>query len=93
MIDAGAKTLTKDAPAYLPGFAAIPELSAVVDRVSDYHGVCETPEGGPLPDVGQVVLAVPNHICPVVDLFGTFLVAREGEIVDTWRVDARGRSG
>jgi D-serine deaminase-like pyridoxal phosphate-dependent protein len=40
-----------------------------------------------------VVLAVPNHICPVVDLFATFLVARNGAIVDTWRVDARGRSG
>jgi D-serine deaminase-like pyridoxal phosphate-dependent protein len=93
VIDAGAKTLTKDAPAYLPGFASIPEVGAVVDRVSDYHGVCEVPEGGALPEIGQVVLAVPNHICPVVDLFASFLVARGGEIVDTWRVDARGRSG
>ena len=93
VIDAGAKTLTKDTPAYLAGHAAIPELGAVVDRVSDYPGVCEVAEGGVLPDLGQVVLAVPNHIGPVVDLFATFLVAREGDIVDTWRVDARGRSG
>jgi len=93
VIDAGAKTLTKDVPAYLAGHASIPELGAVVDRVSDYHGVVEVKDGGSLPEIGQVVLAVPNHICPVVDLFATFLVARDGAIIDTWRVDARGRSG
>jgi D-serine deaminase-like pyridoxal phosphate-dependent protein len=93
VIDAGAKTLTKDVPAYLAGHASIPELGAVVDRVSDYHGVVEVKDGGSLPVIGQVVLAVPNHICPVVDLFATFLVARDGAIIDTWRVDARGRSG
>ena len=93
VIDAGAKTLTKDVPAYLAGHASIPELGVVVDRVSDYHGVVEVKDGGSLPEIGQVVVAVPNHICPVVDLFATFLVARDGAIVDTWRVDARGRSG
>ena len=41
VIDAGAKTLTKDVPAYLAGHGAIPELGGVVARVSDYHGVVE----------------------------------------------------
>ena len=93
VIDAGAKTLTKDVPSYLAGHASIPELDAVVDRVSDYHGVVEVRDAGPLPEIGDVVLAVPNHICPVVDLFATFLVVSDGELVDTWCVDARGRSG
>ena len=93
VVDAGAKTLTKDVPAYLVGHGAIPELDAVVVRVSDYHGVVEAPEGAPLPDIGRVVAIVPNHICPVVDLFERFLVVQDGEIVDQWRVDARGRSG
>jgi D-serine deaminase-like pyridoxal phosphate-dependent protein len=93
VIDAGAKTLTKDVPAYLSGNGAIPELDAVVARVSDYHGVVEVPDRRPLPDIGRVVVVVPNHICPVVDLFEAFHVLRDGEIVDRWRVDARGRSG
>jgi len=93
VIDAGAKTLTKDVPSYLAGHASIPELGAVVARVSDYHGVVEVRDDGRLPEIGQIVLAVPNHICPVVDLFATFLVLRDGEIVDDWPVDARGRSG
>ena len=93
VIDAGAKTLTKDVPAYLAGHAAIPELDAVVARVADYHGVVEVPDGAALPAIGRVVVVVPNHICPVVDLFDAFEVIRDGAIVDRWRVDAHSRSG
>jgi D-serine deaminase-like pyridoxal phosphate-dependent protein len=93
VIDAGAKTLTKDVPPYLAGHGAIPELGGVVARVSDYHGVVDIAEGSPVPEVGRVVLVVPNHICPVVDLFDSMLVVKDGEIVDTWRVDAHSRSG
>jgi D-serine deaminase-like pyridoxal phosphate-dependent protein len=93
VIDAGAKTLTKDVPAYLAGHGAIPELDGVVARVSDYHGVVEVPDSAAMPEIGRVVIVVPNHICPVVDLFGAFEVVRDGEIVDRWRVDAHSRSG
>jgi len=93
VIDAGAKTLTKDVPAYVSGHAAIPELDAVIARVSDYHGVVEVPDGAALPEIGQVVVVVPNHVCPVVDLFDGFHVVRDGAIVDGWRVDAHSRSG
>ena len=93
VIDAGAKTLTKDVPAYIAGHAEIPELDTVVARVSDYHGVVEVAPGAPMPEVGRVVVAVPNHICPVVDLFDAFHVVRDGAIVDRWSVDAHSRSG
>lgn len=94
VIDAGAKTLTKDVPAYLSGHGSIPELGGlVVARVSDYHGVVEVPDGASLPEIGRVVAVVPNHICPVVDLFASMGVVRDGQLVDAWRVDARGRSG
>jgi D-serine deaminase-like pyridoxal phosphate-dependent protein len=94
VIDAGAKTLTKDVPAYLAGHGSIPELGGlVVARVSDYHGVAEVPDGAALPEIGRVVAVVPNHICPVVDLFASMGVVRDGQLVDAWRVDARGRSG
>jgi D-serine deaminase-like pyridoxal phosphate-dependent protein len=93
VIDAGAKTLTKDVPAYITGHAEIPELDAVVARVSDYHGVVELAEGAVMPEIGRVVVVVPNHVCPVVDLFDAFHVVRDGAIVDRWRVDAHSRSG
>jgi D-serine deaminase-like pyridoxal phosphate-dependent protein len=93
-IDAGAKTLTKDVAPYLAGHGAIPAYpDAVIERVSDYHGVVRIPVGGPCPVVGEVLAIVPNHVCPVVDLRDNFIATRDGEIVGTWPVDARGRSG
>ena len=65
----------------------------MIERVSDYHGVIRIPEGTPAPTVGEVLAIVPNHICPVVDLRDAFLATRDGSIVGTWPVLARGRSG
>jgi D-serine deaminase-like pyridoxal phosphate-dependent protein len=94
VVDAGAKMLGKDVSTYVAGHAEIPELDgAVVARVADYHGTVDVAPGLPLPEVGRVVQVVPNHICPVVNNVDAFLVARGGEVVDTWRVDARGRNG
>jgi D-serine deaminase-like pyridoxal phosphate-dependent protein len=94
VVDAGAKMLGKDVAGYLAGHGEIPELGgAVVARVADYHGIVDVPADSPLPDIGQVVMVVPNHICPVVNYVDAFLVARGGEVVDSWPVDARGRNG
>jgi D-serine deaminase-like pyridoxal phosphate-dependent protein len=94
VIDAGAKTLTKDVASHLEGHGILPAYPlAVLDRVSDYHGVVLIPAGTPQPAVGEVVAVIPNHVCPVIDLRDTFVVTRGGVIVGEWPVDARGRSG
>lgn len=94
VIDAGAKSLTKDVAAYLTGYGLIPAFpDAVIERVSDYHGVVRIPEGTPSPKVGSVVAVIPNHACPVIDLRDTFVATRSGTVVGVWPVDARGRSG
>lgn len=94
VIDAGAKTLTKDVAPYLVGHGALPAYpEAIIDRVSDYHGVVVAPNGGPLPRLGEVVAVIPNHVCPVIDLRDSFVATRSGAVVGTWPVDARGRSG
>lgn len=94
VVDAGAKTLTKDRAPYLVGHGFLPAYpAAIIDRVYDYHGVVVAPPGAPVPHLGEVVAIAPNHVCPVVDLFDTFVAVRGGEIVGRWPVDARGRSG
>ncbi|HEY4227430.1 MAG TPA: alanine racemase [Candidatus Limnocylindrales bacterium] len=94
VIDAGAKTLTKDVASYLTGHGLLPAYpEAVLERVSDYHGVVQIPPGTPSPSVGEVVVVIPNHVCPVIDLRDSFIATRDGEIVGVWPVDARGRSG
>jgi D-serine deaminase-like pyridoxal phosphate-dependent protein len=94
VIDAGAKTLTKDVAAHLEGHGILPAYpAAVIERVSDYHGIVRIPEGTPRPAVGEVVAVIPNHVCPVIDLRDSFIVTRAGVVVGEWPVDARGRSG
>ncbi len=94
VVDAGAKVLTKDRPDYLDGHGLLPAYpGAVIERVNDYHGIVRLAPTEPLPRLGEVVAILPNHACPVVDLFDTFVVARGGVALDRWPVDARGRSG
>ena len=94
VVDAGAKTLTKDVAPYLDGHGYLPAYpAAIIEKVSDYHGNVRIPLGRPAPRLGEVVAIVPNHSCPVIDLRDSFHVMRDGRIVGTWPVDARGRSG
>jgi D-serine deaminase-like pyridoxal phosphate-dependent protein len=94
VLDAGAKALTKDLPAFLEGYGAVPDWpGAIIDKVNDYHGMVSLAGGGVRPRVGDVVGVVPNHICPVVDLVSSFVAVGEDGRIDRWAVDARGRSG
>jgi D-serine deaminase-like pyridoxal phosphate-dependent protein len=78
----------------LTGHGILPAYpDAILERVSDYHGVVRIPPGTPSPRVGEVVAVIPNHVCPVIDLRDSFIATRAGEIVGVWPVDARGRSG
>ena len=94
VIDAGAKTLTKDVTAYVEGYGAIPAYpDLVIERLSDYHGVVRVPPGASSPALGEVIAVVPNHVCPVIDTRDAFTVSRGGETLGRWPVLARGRSG
>ena len=93
VLDAGAKTLTKDRADFLVGFGAIPAYpAAVIERLFDYHAAVTIPAGGAAPRLGEIVAIVPNHVCPVVEQFDDFVVSRAGQLVGRWPVDARGRS-
>jgi len=94
VVDAGAKTLTKDRASFLEGFGLLPAYpDAVIEQLFDYHGAIAIPPETAAPSLGEVVAILPNHVCPVVDLFDTFVATRAGQIVGHWPVDARGRSG
>jgi D-serine deaminase-like pyridoxal phosphate-dependent protein len=93
VLDAGAKTLTKDRADYLEGFGLLPDYPrAIVERLYDYHAAVTIPAGSASPRLGEVVAIVPNHVCPVVEQFDEFVVTRGGRVAGTWPVDARGRS-
>jgi D-serine deaminase-like pyridoxal phosphate-dependent protein len=93
VLDAGAKTLTKDRAGFLEGFGSIVGYpDAVIERLFDYHAAVSIAPGAAAPRLGEVVGIVPNHVCPVVEQFDDFVVSRHGESLGRWAVDARGRS-
>ncbi|MDY7101614.1 MAG: alanine racemase [Actinomycetota bacterium] len=91
VLDAGSKVLAADRPAWVGGHGLLPDHpGAELRSLSEHHGVAWTT--GPRPEVGDVVAVVPNHCCVVVNLVDELTVARHGEVVDHWRVAARGRN-
>jgi D-serine deaminase-like pyridoxal phosphate-dependent protein len=93
VIDAGAKALTKDLPAFVTGYGLLPRWpDAVIESVNDYHGVVSLAGGAVGPRPGDVLTIVPNHICPVVDLVTSFAAVLQDGSWESWPVDARGRN-
>ncbi len=95
VIDAGSKTLALDRGAHgnalIAGYGLLvgyPHL--VLARLSEEHGVVEVRGEGPLPAIGERVQVIPNHACPVVNLADRVAVVRGEEVLEWWRVDARG---
>lgn len=103
VLDAGTKILGGDRPSWVSGFARIlgsPE--AHVSALSEHHGTVQFPAGARLPDHGEVLQVIPNHVCLVPNLVDTVTVVRRRhgradpaaayQVMDRWTVAARGRN-
>lgn len=89
VLDAGSKVLGTEKPAYVDGFALLPDrLDARVVALSEHHATVETT--GVVPDLGAQVRVVPNHVCITVNLVDELMVVDGGDVVDRWPVIARG---
>ncbi|HQZ89213.1 MAG TPA: alanine racemase [Thermomicrobiales bacterium] len=92
IVDAGSKTLTSDMAMGIPGHGLIVEYpEAVIVRISEEHGVVQLPESAQGLKVGDKVEIIPNHVCPTVNLQDEIYLVRDGEVVETWPVIARGK--
>jgi D-serine deaminase-like pyridoxal phosphate-dependent protein len=89
IVDAGSKTLTSDSLG-LEGYGAIEgNPGAAIAGLSEEHGHVTGPN---LPwRVGDLVRIVPNHVCPVSNLFDRVVIVDGAEVLGAVRVDARGR--
>jgi D-serine deaminase-like pyridoxal phosphate-dependent protein len=90
ILDAGSKTLSSDLLG-LEGHGLIVEYpEAVIYGMSEEHGHVDFSQCPARPEVGERVTIVPNHCCPVVNLFNELVGVRKGEVEVTWKVEARG---
>jgi D-serine deaminase-like pyridoxal phosphate-dependent protein len=91
IVDAGSKALTSDLLG-LVGHGYVVEYSdAKVVGLSEEHGTLDVSACVTKPKIGDVVRIIPNHCCPVTNLFDRVNLIRNGELVETVPVAARGR--
>ena len=62
----------------------------MVYGLSEEHGLLDTKSIPNRLQVGDIVRIIPNHVCPVINLFDRVLLTRSEEIIGYARVDARG---
>jgi D-serine deaminase-like pyridoxal phosphate-dependent protein len=94
VIDAGAKALGREPMrgGTSGGFACLADRpEVVVKSMSEEHGILDLSTTAWRPRVGDRVRVVPNHVCIVVHLADVVYGARNGEVVTSWPVAARGR--
>lgn len=88
VVDAGTKCLAADGDPGTIVVAGRPELR--MRFLSEEHGVGGCPrDGGPA--IGDRLEIVPNHVCPVCNLFDVAQGVRDGRVVAELAVAARGR--
>lgn len=90
MIDAGSKSLTSDLLG-MEGYGVVPALNfAPIYNMSEEHGFVDISKCDSKPKVGELLRIVPNHVCPVSNLFEKVVLVRGAEVIGAVRVDARG---
>ena len=94
VIDAGSKALTQDrcGPAPESGFGHVVEYpDARISTLTEEHGQIDIRKCDRIPRVGDRVSVIPNHICPVVNLYDSVWWRDGNGSSERLPVDARGR--
>jgi D-serine deaminase-like pyridoxal phosphate-dependent protein len=85
-LDAGSKGVSRDIPGP-PDVIDRPGL--VLGHASEEHQPAEWTGQGPMPQIGEMVLLAPRHICTTIYLYSHFNVVEDGRIVDRWPILCR----
>ena len=92
IVDSGAKTLSLDKNPSHPGHGYIVGHStSTIVALREEHGIVHIAEDDPGFAIGDRVEIIPNHICPAINLQDEVFVMRDGHLIDTWKVAARGK--
>lgn len=91
IVDAGSKALTSDLLG-LVGHGHVVEFpEARVVGLSEEHGTLDVSACPSKPKIGDVIRIIPNHCCPVTNLFDRVHLVSRDDLVETLPVAARGR--
>jgi D-serine deaminase-like pyridoxal phosphate-dependent protein len=88
LIDAGTKVFSSDKSADLPFALPLDQSDYALTRMSEEHGFVTGPDTKKL-SIGDVIILVPTHICPVVNLSDHYLALKENSL-EMLPIEARG---
>ena len=90
VLDAGSKAFGADRAPWASGYGRLLDHPAArIVQLSEHHAVVDWTDE-PLPDCGERLRVVPNHVCNAVNLADELVVVNDGVWADSWPVSARG---
>jgi D-serine deaminase-like pyridoxal phosphate-dependent protein len=92
VIDAGTKCFTSDGVGRPDWIQVVGRDDLTMQFITEEHGVgtIDQSRGGTL-SIGDKLLLIPSHVCPVINLFDSAYGTRNGEVVQELVVAGRGR--
>jgi D-serine deaminase-like pyridoxal phosphate-dependent protein len=91
ILDCGSKALAAERLTTLsPGLGLVADHEGFsVDRLFEEHAIVKAAEPSTIP-VGARLRVIPNHACASANLHERMLITEGAEVVDEWRIAARG---
>lgn len=90
VLDSGSKMLSTDGPIDGCYGHIVEHPDWRIVRLSEEHAVVELPPNAAPAAIGSLVSIIPNHICTVMNLQNTVTAVRQGSVVASWPIMARG---
>jgi len=94
IIDSGSKALSSDllGSGAKTGYGYVVEApDAPLIKLNEEHGHLDITRSTHKFHVGEVLTVIPNHVCTCVNMHDEVFTLRDGEVVGSWRVAARGK--
>lgn len=94
IVDGGSKTFSSDRCSVPeePGFGVLPAYpDALFEKMNEEHGFFDMSRTTHNLRVGDRLRILPNHICVAMNLHEQVYGVRGDEVVEVWKVEARGR--
>lgn len=91
IIDAGSKALTSDLLGMVGHGYVLNYPEARIVGLSEEHGTLDLSGCAEKPSIGDTIRIIPNHCCPVTNLFDRVYLIRDDQLVQSLEVAARGR--
>jgi D-serine deaminase-like pyridoxal phosphate-dependent protein len=95
IIDAGSKSLSLDqgipVPQSLKNYGKLLNIDGAIVQLSEEHGIIHLNKPQKI-EIGSPVLIIPNHACPVTNLFYFYYLIENNKIIKQINIDARGKS-